>query len=70
MEFDEKKMEEYIGGIVAENRDHPILKNKVKQCNQCRKRVNFTATCEKYPDRIPHKVLVNGDCPDFTPKGK
>ena len=70
MEFEEKKMEEHIGGIIAENRDHPILKNKVKQCNQCRKRVNFTATCEKYPNRIPHEVLVSGSCPDFEPKDK
>ena len=46
-----------------------IPKNAVKLCNKCKKRVNFTATCQKYPKRIPHEVLV-GECPDFEPKEK
>lgn len=45
-----------------------IPKNAVKQCNKCRKRVDFTVTCTKYPKRIPHEVLVSGDCPDFELK--
>ena len=35
------------------------------QCNECKKRVNFTVTCPRYPRRIPHEVLVGEDCPEF-----
>lgn len=47
--------------------DNFISKNAVKLCNKCRKRKNYTATCEVYPNGIPKKVLM-GDCPDFEPK--
>ena len=69
MAFDEAKMEEYIGGIIAENRDHPILKNKVKLCNKCALRMPKTATCEKYPQGIPHEVAVGRPlCKAFVEK--
>ncbi len=38
------------------------------QCNGCKKRVDYTATCPKYPKRIPHEVLVGTDCPEFESK--
>ena len=48
--------------------DNFIPKNAVKQCNKCKKRVNFTATCPKYPKGIPYEVLVGESCVEFEPK--
>lgn len=36
------------------------------KCNKCKKRVNGTLTCSKYPHWIPDEAL--DDCPDFEPK--
>lgn len=44
------------------------LKNAVKQCNQCKKRVNYTATCPLYPKGIPYEILTGEDCPKFEKK--
>lgn len=41
-----------------------IPKNAVKMCNECKKKVKFSATCKVYPKRIPLEVLKNG-CPEF-----
>lgn len=38
------------------------------QCNKCKKQAKFTATCPRYPKRIPHEVLVGENCPEFEPK--
>lgn len=46
------------------------MKNAVKQCNKCKKRVNFTATCPLYPKRIPYEVLTGEGCPKFEAKEK
>lgn len=48
--------------------DNFIPRNAVELCNECRRRVDYTATCEVYPNRIPKKVLFSNDCPDFEPK--
>ena len=48
--------------------DNFIPKNAVKLCNKCKKRVNFTATCSKYPGVIPKNILFSNSCPDFEPK--
>ena len=48
--------------------DNFIPKNAVKQCNKCKKRKDFTITCQKYPTRIPHEVLVGENCPEFESK--
>ena len=44
------------------------LKNAVKQCNKCKKRVNYTATCPLHPKGIPFEVLTGEDCPEFEAK--
>lgn len=51
-----------------ETNQNMIPRNAVKQCNKCGKRVNYTATCPKYPERIPYKVLTGEDCPEFEAK--
>ncbi len=48
--------------------DNFIPKPLKCQCNGCKKRVNFTATCPKYPRMIPHEVLVGENCPEFEAK--
>ena len=48
--------------------DNFIPKNACKQCNKCKRRAVGTITCTKYPERIPHKVLVGGNCPEFEEK--
>lgn len=53
-----------------ETNQNMIPRNAVKQCNRCKKRVNFTATCPKYPERIPHEVLTGENCPEFEEKEK
>lgn len=65
-ELSREELAEMLKGIIAHNRDYPP-KNAVKLCNKCRKRKNYTATCEVYPNGIPKKVLM-GDCPDFEAK--
>ena len=44
------------------------LKNAVKQCNQCKKRVNYTATCPLYPKGIRYEILTGENCPKFEKK--
>ena len=47
---------------------HEIPKNTVTFCNECALRVPFTATCPKYPDRIPDQVLIQKTpCKEFEP---
>ncbi len=48
---------------------HDIPRNAVTFCNKCKLRVPFTATCKKYPDRIPNEVLKQKTpCKEFEPK--
>ena len=43
-----------------------IPKNAVTFCNKCKLRKNFTATCTKYPNGIPHQVLTQKTpCKEF-----
>ena len=47
---------------------HEIPKNTVTFCNECALRVPFTATCPKYPNRIPDQVLTQKTpCKEFEP---
>lgn len=39
-----------------------------KQCNQCSRRIKGRIACNKYPEKIPHEVLVNGECDMFLPE--
>ncbi len=45
-----------------------IPRNAVVQCNKCKKRVNYTATCPKYPKGIPDEVLTGTGCSEFEAK--
>ena len=54
--------------MFKETNQNMIPRNAVKQCNKCKKRVNFTATCPLYPKRIPSEVLTGEDCPEFEAK--
>lgn len=43
-------------------------KNRVRFCNNCKLRVVGTASCKKYPTRIPHEVLIQKTpCKEFEP---
>ena len=47
---------------------HEIPKNRVTFCNKCKLRVPHTATCKKYPDRIPQEVArQKTPCKEFEP---
>lgn len=49
-----------------DSRDIP--KNAVTFCNKCKMRAKGTATCPKYPDRIPNEVLKQKTpCKEFEP---
>ena len=66
---EEKRMVEEMALVCHEEMVRGVpLKAVTVQCNKCRKRVNFTATCPKYPKWIPDEVLTGGGCPDFEPK--
>ncbi len=66
MEIDKVNLKGLFGGIIAENRDHP-LKNAVTFCNKCHLRIPRTVTCKKYPEGIPREALTQKTpCKEFV----
>lgn len=53
--------------MTKETMDNFIPKNAVTFCNKCALRKNYTSTCSKYPNGIPHEVLVQKEpCKKFV----